>query len=131
MIKIGRRSLDEMINLYKLKSEALQTIEHAQVLEYLRELKEYRELEEQKLLAGLPFAIGSTIYINRLLGIQEYKVEEYFINKNGIKKIIAVKSEEETLSKEYKAFTVADIGVMVFSTKEAAECARKVARMAW
>lgn len=128
---MGKRSLDEMINLYKLKSKALQTTEHAQVLEYLRELKEYRELEEQKLLAGLPFAIGSTIYINRLLGIQEYKVEEYFINKNGIKKIIAVKSEEETLSKEYKAFTVADIGVMVFSTKEAAECARKVARMAW
>ena len=127
---MGERSLDEMINLYKLKSEALQTIEHVQVLEYLRELKEYREFEEQKLLVGLPLCIGETIYINRLLSIQEYKVEEYFINKNGIKKIIAVKSEEETLSKEYKAFTAADIGTTVFLTKEAAERARKI-KIAW
>ena len=127
---MGERSLDEIINLYKLKSETLQIIEHVQVLEYLRELKEYRELEEQKLLVGLPLYIGETIYINRLLSIQEYKVEEYFINKNGIKKVIAVKSKEETLSKEYKAFTAADIGVTVFLTKEAAERARKI-KIAW
>lgn len=127
---MGERSLDEMINLYKLKSEALQTIEHVQVLECLRELKEYREFEEQKLLVGLPLYVGETIYINRLLSTQEYRIEEYFINKNGIKKIIAVKSEEETLSKEYKAFTVADIGTTVFLTKEAAERARKI-KIAW
>ena len=127
---MGECSLDEMINLYKLKSEALRAVEHAQVLEYLRELKEYRELEEQKLLVGLPLYVGETIYINRLLSTQEYRIEEYFINKNGIKKIIAAKSKEETAYKEYKAFTVADIGTTVFLTKEAAERARKI-KIAW